>query len=133
MNTGGFRLVAYIAFVTCLSPGASHALELYYNNVDSDLPGEGLTPNGVWAWTSGPDAVFADAVTENDGVSGTQSFRQTTDATGAVGTSSRQRSGRSRIRCRRGGVFRTRRAEPCGDSTADRASTHAQPVAVALR
>lgn len=87
MITRGFRLVAYIALITSLSPGVSPALELYYNSIDDSLPGMGITPDGVWAWTSGPDAVFTDEVTETGGVGGSQSFLQTTDATGAVGTS----------------------------------------------
>ena len=88
MKAGGIKLVVYVAFITCLNPGgASQALELYYNNIDADLFGEGIGPNGVWTWTAGPDAIFTDAVTESGGVGGTQSFLQTTDATAAVGTS----------------------------------------------
>ena len=88
MKAGGIRSAVIIAALTvCASPSASLALDLYSNNVDAGLPGPGLTPDGVWAWTSGPDAIFTNEVTETGGVNGTQSFRQTTDATAAVGTS----------------------------------------------
>jgi len=87
MKSGGIRLALWAAILLCLSPSIGLALELYYNNVDAGLPGSGITPVGMWAWTSGPDAVFTDEVTETGGVGGTQSFRQTTDATAAFGTS----------------------------------------------
>jgi hypothetical protein len=87
MKSGGNRSALYVVVFIFLSPSASPALELYYNNIDADLPGQGITPNGLWAWTSGPDAIFTNEVTETGGVTGTQSFLQTTDASGAVGTS----------------------------------------------
>ncbi len=87
MKSGGIHLAWCVSLIVCLIPSASSALDLYYNDVDAGLPGVGITPNGVWAWTAGPDAVFTDEVTETGGADGSQSFRQTTDATGAVGTS----------------------------------------------
>lgn len=87
MKTGGIRSALCVAVIVCLSPSAGLALDLYLNNIDAGLPGPGLTPDGVWAWTSGPDAVFTNEVTSNGGVGGSQSFLQTTDATAAVGTS----------------------------------------------
>jgi hypothetical protein len=87
MKSGSFRAALLAVIGLHLLVCRAQALELYYNNVDAGLPGPGLTPDGVWAWTSGPDTVFTDEVTEFDGVGGTQSFRQTTDATAANGTS----------------------------------------------
>ena len=83
MKSGGIRSALFVALLVLVSPSASLALDLYFNNIDADLPGPGLTPDGVWAWTSGPDTIFTDEVTETGGVGGTQSFRQTTDATGS--------------------------------------------------
>jgi hypothetical protein len=87
MAMGGIKTIALTLVAVCALPSLCMALDLYSNNIDADLPGTGITPNGVWAWTSGPDSIFSDEVTVDGGVSGTQSFRQTTDATAAVGTS----------------------------------------------
>lgn len=87
MKSGGILAALWATILVCSTPSAGLALELYLNNIDAGLPGSGLTPDGVWAWTAGPDAVFTNEVTETGGVNGTQSFRQTTDATAAVGTS----------------------------------------------
>jgi hypothetical protein len=87
MKSGGIFSAIWATILLCSSPSASLALELYYNNIDADLPGPGITPNGVWAWTSGENNVFTDEVTETGGVNGSQSFRQTTDSTAAQGTS----------------------------------------------
>ena len=64
-------------------------LDLYNNNVDADLSGTGITPNGVWTFAEdgGRGSVFTNEVTETGGVGGSQSFRQTTDSTPALGTS----------------------------------------------
>jgi hypothetical protein len=53
MKPGGIRSALYVILFTGLSPCASQALDVYLNNVDADLPGPGITPNGVWAWTAG--------------------------------------------------------------------------------
>jgi hypothetical protein len=87
MKIGGLRAASLALVGLCLLGGRAQAMDIYYNNIDADLPGTGITPNGVWAWTAGPDAVFTNEVTVDGGVNGSQSFRQTTDAAGAVGTS----------------------------------------------
>jgi hypothetical protein len=87
MKIGGFRAASFVLIGLSLLGSRAPALELYSNNVDAGLPGPGLTPDGVWAWTSGPDAIFTDEVTETGGPDASQSFLQTTDATAANGTS----------------------------------------------
>jgi hypothetical protein len=87
MKSDGNRLALFVVLLLCWSPCDSLALDIYYNNIDADLPGTNITPNGVWVWTAGPDAIFTNEVTASGGVGGTQSFLQTTDASGAVGTS----------------------------------------------
>lgn len=82
MKTGAIRLIV-CAIVVCMASQAV-GVDLYFNNLNSDLPGPGIRPSGFFEFHGPNSLVWSEATVETGSVDNSQYYKQTVDSTASA-------------------------------------------------